>query len=99
MADSELVVVDGKVYHLRISPDQLARNILVVGDPARADKVAAHFDTITHESRNREYVIRTGTYQGMPVTVIATGIGSDNTEIALVEALILKVRLKSRRMS
>src|SRR3989344_9351693 len=83
---SELIVVDGKIYHLGLRPDQLARNIFVVGDPARADKVAAHFDSVEHRANNREYVTRTGTYRGMPITVIATGIGTDNTEIALVEA-------------
>ncbi len=84
--DSELVVVDGKIYHLGLKPYQLAKNIFVVGDPARADKVAAYFDFVEHKATNREYVTRTGTYEGMPVTVIATGIGTDNNEIALVEA-------------
>ncbi len=86
MAYSELLAVEGKIYHLGISPDQLAKNIFVVGDPARADIVAAHFDTVVHRAHNREYVIRTGTYKGMPVSVIATGIGTDNVEIALIEA-------------
>src|SRR3989344_4088678 len=83
---SELIVVDGKIYHLGLRPDQLARSIFVVGDPARADKVAAHFDAVEHRAQNREYVTRTGTYKGMRVSVIATGIGTDNNEIALVEA-------------
>ena len=86
LKDSELIVVDGRIYHLGLSPDELARNIFVVGDPARADKVAAHFDSIQYRANNREYVTRTGAYQDMPVTVIATGIGTDNNEIALVEA-------------
>lgn len=84
--DSELIVVDGKIYHLGLRPDQIARQIFVVGDPARVDKVARHFYTIDHEAKNREYVTRTGTYEGMPVSVIATGIGTDNNEIALVES-------------
>ena len=83
--DSELVIADGKIYHLGLRPGQLAKNVIIVGDPARADKVAAHFDSIEHRAQNREYVSRTGTYKGMPVTVTATGIGTDNTEIALVE--------------
>ncbi len=84
--ESELIVVEGKIYHLGLKPEQLARNIFVVGDPARADKVAAHFDSVEHRANNREYVTRTGTYRRMPVTVIATGIGTDNSEIALIEA-------------
>lgn len=95
--DSELVIVNGKMYHLRIGPDEMARQIFVVGDPARADKVAAHFDRVTHKAQNREYVTRTGTYKRMPVTVIATGIGTDNNEIALIEAFGLnEFDLKTR---
>ncbi|MBU2589562.1 MAG: nucleoside phosphorylase [Nanoarchaeota archaeon] len=86
MKDSELFVNNGKIYHLGLRPDQLAENIFVVGDPARADKVAAHFDSVEHREQNREYVTRTGIYKEMPVTVIATGIGTDNNEIALVES-------------
>ncbi len=95
--DSELVIVNGKMYHVRISPEQLAKQVFVCGDPARADTIAAHFDTIEHKAHNREYVIRTGTYKDMPVTVIATGIGTDNNEIALIEAFGLnEFNLKTR---
>jgi uridine phosphorylase len=87
---SELPVVDGRVYHLRLAPNELANNVIVVGDPARADKVAAYFDKVDIRVQNREYVIRTGTLKGMPITVIATGIGTDNNEITLVEAYSLK---------
>ena len=57
-----------------------------MGDPARALRVAKRFDNILHEVRNREYVTITGSYIGLPVSVIGTGIGVDNVEIALVEA-------------
>jgi len=83
---SELIVVGGKIYHLRLRPDQIANNIFVVGDPARANMVAEHFDSVEHSVQNREFVTKTGTYRGMPVTVIGTGIGTDNVEIVLVEA-------------
>ncbi len=83
---SELIVVDGKIYHLGVRSNQISRNILVVGDPKRADKVAAHFGNIEHKVQNREFVTRTGSYRGMPITVIGTGIGTDNVEIVLVEA-------------
>jgi len=83
---SEIVVVDGKVLHLGLARGQLARNIFLVGDPARAIRVAERFDNITAEVRNREYVTITGSYNGVPVSVIGTGIGVDNVEIALVEA-------------
>jgi uridine phosphorylase len=83
---SEIVVRDGKVLHLGLAKGQLARNVFLVGDPARALRVANRFDDLICEVRNREYVTITGSYQGLPVSVIGTGIGVDNVEIALVEA-------------
>lgn len=83
---SEIVTIDGKVLHLGLAKGQLAPNIFLVGDPARAFKVAKRFDHVDCEIRNREYVTLTGSYQGLPVSVIGTGIGVDNVEIALVEA-------------
>lgn len=83
---SEIVVVDGKVLHLGLAKGQLADNIFLVGDPARATRVAKRFDSIEYEVRNREYLTYTGRYDGVPVSVIGTGIGVDNVEIALVEA-------------
>ncbi len=74
--DSELIVIDGKIYHLGLKPHQLPPNIFVVGDPARVDKVAIHFGSIKHHANNREYVTVTGSFQGMPVSVISTGIGT-----------------------
>jgi uridine phosphorylase len=83
---SEIVVVDGKVLHLGLAKGQLARNVFLVGDPARAVRVASRFDSIDSEVRNREYVTITGTFSGLPMSVIGTGIGVDNVEIAIVEA-------------
>jgi len=75
----------GKKYHVGTGPGDVAPSILLVGDPARAEKVAQHFDEVTVRRANREYVTLTGTYRGQPLTVTATGIGCDNTEIAVVE--------------
>jgi uridine phosphorylase len=83
---SEIVVNDGKVLHLGLAPGELAENVFLVGDPARAVRVSERFDDIRCEVRNREYVTFTGTYAGVPMSVIGTGIGVDNVEIALVEA-------------
>ena len=83
---SEIVVSNGKVLHLGLAPGQLAENVFLVGDPARAVRVSQRFDEIRCEVRNREYVTFTGTCQGVPMSVIGTGIGVDNVEIALVEA-------------
>ncbi len=83
---SEIVVKNGKVLHLGLAKGQLAGNVFLVGDPARAIRVSKRFESILCEVRNREYVTITGRFNGMPVSVIGTGIGVDNVEIALVEA-------------
>ena len=83
---SEIVVNDGRVLHLGLAPGELAENVFLVGDPARALRVAKRFDDVVHDVRNREYVTLTGSYAGVPMSVIGTGIGVDNVEIALVEA-------------
>ncbi|MGE0711908.1 MAG: nucleoside phosphorylase [Planctomycetota bacterium] len=76
---------EGKQYHVGCAPGDVAQRILLVGDPARADKVAARFDSVSVRRQNREYVTITGVYNGEPLTVTATGIGTDNTEIAVIE--------------
>jgi uridine phosphorylase len=86
---SQIVVADGRVYHLGLRPEELAPSVFVVGDPARAYTVASCFDRMDHEVKHREYVTLTGSHQGLPVSVIGTGIGPDNVEIALVEAWAL----------
>ena len=88
MKKSEIVIINQRLYHLGIKKGQLADNIFIVGDPARAIRVSKEFDSIQHEISNREYLTFTGTYKGIPVSVIGTGIGTDNVEIALVEAFI-----------
>ena len=85
---SEIVIVNDKLYHLGIKKSGLAENIFIVGDPARAIRVSEEFDRIDCEISNREYLTFTGSYSGIPVSVIGTGIGTDNVEIALVEAYI-----------
>ena len=75
----------GKQYHIGCAPGDVAERILLVGDPARAEKVASRFESVTCRRAHREYVTITGVYKGAPLTVTATGIGTDNTEIAFVE--------------
>jgi len=76
---------DGRQYHIGLAPGEVARHIMLVGDPARATRVAGMFDRIELERRNREYVSYTGEHQGLRVTVMGTGMGTGATEIAVVE--------------
>jgi len=75
----------GRQYHIGLKEGELAEYILLCGDPARVEKVAAHFDEKVEPIKNREYVTVTGKYKGMPLSVMSTGMGPDNTEMALVE--------------
>lgn len=76
---------DKRQYHTAVAPGDVAPYILLCGDPARAYKVAELFDSARPPITHREYVTITGQYKGIPVTVMATGMGPDNTEMAVVE--------------
>jgi len=76
---------EGKIYHLNLSPGDLATNIILVGDPARAHLVASFFDKIDFETKNREIITYTGSYKSMPVSVLSTGMGTDNIELVVNE--------------
>jgi len=77
---------DGRFYHIDCGPGDLARYVLTCGDPARAMKVATHFDTVDLQRGKREFVTFTGLYKGIRASVMGTGIGPGPTAIAMVEA-------------
>jgi len=77
----------GRQYHIALERGELAEYVLLVGDPGRVAKVAERFDAIELERTNREFASATGTFRGMRVSVISTGIGTDNVEIVLAEVM------------
>lgn len=86
IAASELILnPDGSVYHLNLRPEHLANTIITVGDPDRVDSVTEHFDTVEFQTRKREFHTQTGTYKDKRITVISTGIGTDNIDIVFNE--------------
>ncbi len=83
---TELVLdANGAVYHLGLQPAQLASKIILVGDQDRVSKISRFFDTIEHRVQHREFVSHTGTFQGKRLTVLSTGIGTDNIDICMAE--------------
>lgn len=83
---SELILnPDGSIYHLNLKPENIAQDIIFVGDQDRVEKVTAHFDSIEFTNQKREFKTQTGTYKGKRITVISTGIGPDNIDIVLNE--------------
>ena len=72
-------------YHIGLAPGEVANTVLLVGDPKRAEKVAKYFDLIRVSKSVREFNSFTGTFKNIPITVISTGIGTSNVEIAVIE--------------
>lgn len=97
---SELVLnPDGSIYHLKLQPEQIAKDIIVVGDPGRVKLISSYFDEIQHTVENREFITHTGSLNGKRISVIATGIGTDNIDIVLNELdALVNVDLEKREI-
>ncbi len=86
IAESELILnPNGSVYHLHLRPEDIATTIITVGDPDRVHTVSQHFDHIELRRQKREFCTHTGTLNGKRLSVISTGIGTDNIDIVLNE--------------
>jgi len=86
IAESELIInPDGSIYHLNLRPEQIANTIIVVGDQYRVEKVSKYFDSVEFSIQSREFKTETGTYKGKRITVVSTGIGTDNIDIVMNE--------------
>jgi len=96
--ESELIInPDGSIYHLNILPENLATTIITVGDPDRVSSVTKHFDTIEVSKQKREFKTETGIYKGKRITVISTGIGTDNIDIVFNELdALVNIDFKTR---
>ena len=89
-ADRRVAIPIGeRQYHIDLGPGELAEYILLPGDPDRAARTATRLDSIEFERRNREFASVTGVYKDLRVSIVSTGIGSDNMEIVLAEILAI----------
>lgn len=98
IAPSELILnPDGSIYHINLHPENIAPNIILVGDQNRVEKVAKYFDTIEYTTQKREFKSVTGTYKNTPFTVLSTGIGPDNIDIVMNELdALVNIDLETR---
>jgi uridine phosphorylase len=86
IADTELILNKRKaVYHLDLLPEEIAPIVLTVGDPDRVDLISRHFDEIEIKQQHREFITHTGRIGSQRISVISTGIGTDNIDIVLNE--------------
>ncbi len=84
--ESELIInPEGSIYHLNLKPEEVAENIILVGDPGRVEKISRYFDNVEHKSRNREMVAHVGYLNKKHIMVMSTGMGTDNIDIVLNE--------------
>jgi uridine phosphorylase len=100
IAESELILnSDGSVYHLNLLPDDISHKIINVGDPDRVSMVSDFFDSVEIRKQKREFVTHTGVYKGKRITVLSTGIGTDNIDIVYNELdALVNIDLKTRRI-
>ena len=97
---SELILnPDGSVYHLNLQPENIAHDIIFVGDQNRVEKITQFFDSIEFSTQKREFKTQTGIYKGKRLTVMSTGIGPDNIDIVMNELdALVNIDLKTREI-
>lgn len=100
LEESELILnSNGSVYHLNLLPGELAPNIILVGDPGRVSMVSDHFERIEVKRQNREIITHTGYYKNMHVSVLSTGMGTDNIDIVMNELdALFNIDLQERQV-
>jgi|SRR5690554_256286 len=98
MKSSELILnPDGSVYHINLKPENIANDIILVGDQNRVENISKHFDVIEFTTQKREFKTHTGTYKGKRLSVISTGIGPDNIDIVINELdALVNIDLETR---
>ena len=96
--NTELILTkENKIYHLNLSREEISTDIIIVGDPGRVSQISNFFDNIEFKGSHREFMTHTGTYNKKRLTVISTGIGTDNIDIVLNELdAIVNVDFESR---
>lgn len=96
--DSELILnPDGSVYHINLKPENIANDIIFVGDQHRVEKITQHFESIEFTTQKREFKTQTGVYKGKRMTVMSTGIGPDNIDIVMNELdALVNIDLETR---
>lgn len=98
---SELIInADGSIFHLHLKPEQLADHIILVGDPGRVELIGKLLNDIEFQVQNREFVSTTGKYNDQRITIVSTGIGTDNIDIVVNELdALANINLNTREIN
>ena len=98
IGESELIInKDGSIFHLHLKPEDIADTVILVGDQGRVSTVSSYFDKIELKKHNREFITHTGYYKGKRISVLSTGIGTDNIDIVINELdAIVNIDLEKR---
>lgn len=98
---SELILnPDGSIFHLHLKPEQIADNIILVGDPGRVELIGKLLTNIEFQVQNREFVSTTGKYNNQRITIVSTGIGTDNIDIVVNELdALVNINLSTREIN
>ncbi len=98
ISETDLIInPDGSVYHLNLKPQHISDTIITVGDPNRVHRVSQYFDKVEFEMNKREFITHIGRYNGKQITVISSGMGTDNVEILMTELdALVNVDLRRR---
>ncbi len=100
ISETDLILnADGSVYHLNLLPEDLASSVITVGDPDRVGEVSRHFDTVELKKGKREFITHTGYLGKKRISVVSTGIGTDNIDIVLNELdALVNIDFKTRQV-
>lgn len=100
LSASELIFnADNSIYHLNLLPEDLAETVIVVGDQNRVPLVSKYFDTLEIEKGKREFITHTGTLNGKRISVVSSGIGTDNIDIVMNELdALVNIDFKTRQI-
>lgn len=98
ISETDLIInPDGSVYHLSLKPSHIADTVITVGDPNRVHRISKFFDKVDFEMNKREFITHVGSYKGKRITVISSGMGTDNVEILMSELdALVNIDLRSR---
>ncbi|MAU37071.1 MAG: phosphorylase [Flavobacteriales bacterium] len=101
IGETELILTpEKKIYHLNLSKEEIANDIILVGDPERVKMISSKFDKIEYKIKNREFITHTGVLNHKRISVISTGIGTDNIDIVLNELdALVNINFKTRTVN